>query len=1369
MGMTTNDFQISAKVVPNFDTLNTEFKRVSKVTTLGVNVKIDDKSLKNVNKVVETYSDNVNTAIQRTTILSQEGEVLAQKESKVTEKFKTLNTEVKNTNKNLEETTQKSKSLGQSFGDIVTKVGKFYLATKPIQMLQQAFDEAIATVKEFDDAMVDLRKVSDLDGQSLTDYTIKLGELGEAVFRSRTEMTEAAVLFKQTGASDEDAAKLAQLANLYMNVADNEMTAADASAYITSQMKAFKISADNAVEILDKTNEVSNQFAVSSSDISKALTTSSSSLQVYGNNINETMALVTAGAEIMTGKSQQVGRGLRSIGANISALASSAGELEFQVKGATKTISLIDEETGDMINTFEALSKVHEYWDEMTKSEQAALASTLAGKTQMDVFASVLSNFNTAIEANTVAILSNGSAWEENNKRADSVSAKLNILKSQFQELVLGEGGLQSLGKTLLDVGIAFLKFANTDVGQTTIKISALALGLVAVSSAFSSVTAFLNPAIVAMGTVTTMAGKLTAAMTALNISTTALGIGAVVAVVVLLTTAVKALNPSLDDLNKKVEKANEEYSKTTNNIKNINDQLDQIKTAIDNIRSKDKIELTDQKQLEMLQKEEASLEQQLLLQEELQRAQRNEATKAGEKVLSKGVYDAGAFGVDMGTGEVQTGTSSEALVSYTNQINELQQQLEPLLQQKQALEDANKQESQEYAELRDRIVELTKKQDSARSAAVNYAQTIEEATENADDSNEEIKEGIDALDGYYDALKNVDGKSHDTSDNMENLGNKTEESNEDLEEGASKAEQLASAWEAWNSSIDSIQSAYDTLSSAVEEYNTQGGYSLDTLQALLALDPAYLSALQEENGQMTLNIDVIKQKIQAQANEAKQIIYKTAMDKLATLSGQQSAESTQEAGNASANAVDQHNANALAIGGEAKASMVLAAANSAIGKGASKVDVNKVLSEMNQQLKAVDSWVDSVGKDFSKSMGTATKSTNKATGAVNKQSQALQNAKKALQSERDAKIKEVEAQLKELEKQYNAEKKRIEDERDTRKKYWEEQLSNLEAQNKAVEDGIELQEKLNALATAQQTKKMVFKDGRFVYESDESAISEAQSELDEFNRQKEYEDQKAYLERLRDKEDELYEDMLNQLKEHYEEEKERLEEYKNQIKDNYDQQIEDLENHKESIQGQYNQMLDNQNAYQDSSLASAQNYVSKYNSIMRGLSNGSVISVNKSENIKVGGKTTSTSIAEALKGGSQRRHSNAKSTGDNYVNGYASGVNGVNDSELSVVGDNPKYRELVIGSKLNNDQGIVMNLKRGSGVVNASATNTLASIFNSLNGQKSVGQPISNNSQSMSIQIGSISLPEVKDGQGFVDYMQHFSTDITQQSFNRV
>ena len=81
-----------------------------------------------------------------------------------------------------------------------------------------------------------------------------------------------------------------------------------------------------------------------------------------------------------------------------------------------------------------------------------------------------------------------------------------------------------------------------------------------------------------------------------------------------------------------------------------------------------------------------------------------------------------------------------------------------------------------------------------------------------------------------------------------------------------------------WNETVDDIQSAYETLTQAVEEYNEQGGYTTDTLQQLLALDPAYLAALQEENGQLTINTQMLMTKVQAQAEEAKQIIYNTAI-----------------------------------------------------------------------------------------------------------------------------------------------------------------------------------------------------------------------------------------------------------------------------------------------------------------------------------------------------------------------------------------------------------------------------------------------------------------------------------------------------------
>ena len=116
----------------------------------------------------------------------------------------------------------------------------------------------------------------------------------------------------------------------------------------------------------------------------------------------------------------------------------------------------------------------------------------------------------------------------------------------------------------------------------------------------------------------------------------------------------------------------------------------------------------------------------------------------------------------------------------------------------------------------------------------------------------------------------------------------------------------------------------------------------------------------------------------------------------------------------------------------------------------------------------------------------------------------------------------------------------------------------------------------------------------------------------------------------------------------------------------------------------------------------------------------------------------------------------------------YAKGISEVKDNQLAITGENPN-KELVIGSKLN---GSLTKLSKGSGVVNAKSTKTLAGLINSLGSLalNSLGEPnlneTSSHNQSTSISIGNISLPNVTNGQDFVDFMQNFNNDMIQKSY---
>ena len=69
-----------------------------------------------------------------------------------------------------------------------------------------------------------------------------------------------------------------------------------------------------------------------------------------------------------------------------------------------------------------------------------------------------------------------------------------------------------------------------------------------------------------------------------------------------------------------------------------------------------------------------------------------------------------------------------------------------------------------------------------------------------------------------------------------------------------------------FNQLIDDIQSVYDTLKNAQKEYAEKGYLTVDTMQAIIELEPKYINLLYDENGQLNLNeqalLDVAKAKI---------------------------------------------------------------------------------------------------------------------------------------------------------------------------------------------------------------------------------------------------------------------------------------------------------------------------------------------------------------------------------------------------------------------------------------------------------------------------------------------------------------------------
>jgi len=166
-------------------------------------------------------------------------------------------------------------------------------------LLRQSLRGIIQAVKEIDAAMVELRKVSGATTKELSQYLerakTKAVELGASV----SDVVQAAAGFARLGYSVSDAEKLGSLATMFYKVGDDMSSVEDATQAMVSVMAAFNIAVDDAGQIPDKLNEVGNRFAISSGGLAEALKRSASALNVAGNSLDESLALITSANEIV--------------------------------------------------------------------------------------------------------------------------------------------------------------------------------------------------------------------------------------------------------------------------------------------------------------------------------------------------------------------------------------------------------------------------------------------------------------------------------------------------------------------------------------------------------------------------------------------------------------------------------------------------------------------------------------------------------------------------------------------------------------------------------------------------------------------------------------------------------------------------------------------------------------------------------------------------------------------------------------------------------------------------------------------------------------------------------------------------------------
>jgi len=92
------------------------------------------------------------------------------------------------------------------------------------------------------------------------------------------------------------------------------------------------------------------------------------------------------------------------------------------------------------------------------------------------------------------------------------------------------------------------------------------------------------------------------------------------------------------------------------------------------------------------------------------------------------------------------------------------------------------------------------------------------------------------------------------------------------------------------NEEIDNTRDSLSTIYKAAQEYSSKGVFTLETLQELTQLDQRYLDLLRDENGQIALNEEAIKQLTQARINELRIKAVQQGIDAIKSLTSEAAA-----------------------------------------------------------------------------------------------------------------------------------------------------------------------------------------------------------------------------------------------------------------------------------------------------------------------------------------------------------------------------------------------------------------------------------------------------------------------------------------------
>jgi TP901 family phage tail tape measure protein len=343
-------------------------------------------------------------------------------------------TAARNTNNlqnQLNSATGSTKTFANSLKDAFKNFSVFSMTGAIFYAPVRALQDMTQRLIEVDTLMTDIRRVMDMPDFKFTELLQQAVDTSDELSTKLKDTLSMMGDFGRMGFDSNQLVDITKTAQVLQNISDLDATSSVDT--LTSAMLNFNIAADQSITIADKLNEVDNNYAISTKDLSDGIRKAAATAKTFGVDINELTGYIAAIGSTTRESGAIVGNGLKTIFSRITTMDDAATSLQ------SVGVSIRDM-SGNVRDVSDILGDLSGKWTNLSDEQKQNLGVTIAGRYQLTRFLALMNNFSIAQSATATAVSSSGSAMKEQAKYADSLEARINRLDTAWNKFTLAMG-----------------------------------------------------------------------------------------------------------------------------------------------------------------------------------------------------------------------------------------------------------------------------------------------------------------------------------------------------------------------------------------------------------------------------------------------------------------------------------------------------------------------------------------------------------------------------------------------------------------------------------------------------------------------------------------------------------------------------------------------------------------------------------------------------------------------------------------------------------------------------------------------------------------------------------------------------------------